>query len=570
MSLLTLTFIVSLLVSCYSTVIDVVTPSKTWIEIKRSNPYKSIKLSVMVKRQNIDQLQRTLFAVSTPSSDNYGKFLTLKEISDMIAPKTSAIESVKQWLASSMNNSIKNDSIISETKNCDILTITASIGKIEKLLKTKYFDYQSTFDPNLVVSRVKMGTFYHVPSNIAPFLDLIIPTHRFPVYSTITHTRDFKKHGPIAAPIPNYTPIDIRGLYQTGNTVGKAFNNSVSIGSFNHDFYEPNDLKNFWAKYNTTPCVVTDYPKDVTHAPAPEGEIDTQWISSMAQGIPMQVWYTGGVNIDNNFIQWSTNLLNSNNPPWIASVSTGGTEADFGDSFMSRFDQDLMALGVAGISVFFASGDFGAGGGCVGPQSFLPIYPATSPYVTGVGGVYGGTEGETPLGETAWLHGGGGFSNFNAIQSWQKDAVNNYLKNENDLPDSKKYNATGRGFPDISAASVNLMVENVGRVEPQSGTSCSAPISAGIFGLLNDLRKQNKMAPLGWLNPFIYSTFAKDPIAFNDCIKGWNSGCGAETKGFPASDGWDPVSGVGSPNYKVLVNHVIQTGLKTIRHIHGN
>ena len=38
---------------------------------------------------------------------------------------------------------------------------------------------------------------------------------------------------------------------------------------------------------------------------------------------------------------------------------------------------------------------------------------------------------------------------------------------------------------------------------------------------------------------------------FNDVTKGDNPGC--NTRGFPATKGWDPVTGFGSPDYAKLV-----------------
>lgn len=39
--------------------------------------------------------------------------------------------------------------------------------------------------------------------------------------------------------------------------------------------------------------------------------------------------------------------------------------------------------------------------------------------------------------------------------------------------------------------------------------------------------------------------------AFNDITNGTNPGCG--TVGFYAEPGWDPVTGVGTPNFEKLV-----------------
>ena len=48
----------------------------------------------------------------------------------------------------------------------------------------------------------------------------------------------------------------------------------------------------------------------------------------------------------------------------------------------------------------------------------------------------------------------------------------------------------------------------------------------------------------------IYSTtFAE---GFNDVINGTNPGCG--TLGFNATKGWDPVTGLGTPNFPSLLS----------------
>lgn len=54
----------------------------------------------------------------------------------------------------------------------------------------------------------------------------------------------------------------------------------------------------------------------------------------------------------------------------------------------------------------------------------------------------------------------------------------------------------------------------------------------------------------GFLNPFIYA----NPGAFRDITKGYNNGGGLPflKKGFYATAGWDPVTGVGTPLYPLL------------------
>lgn len=95
---------------------------------------------------------------------------------------------------------------------------------------------------------------------------------------------------------------------------------------------------------------------------------------------------------------------------------------------------------------------------------FVPNYPASSPFVTAVGGT--ATEDFFELGpevSSSFLVpfspklqmvnelSGGGFSNFFPMPSWQKAAVSQYLSVAQDLPNPSFYNATGRAYPDVSA-----------------------------------------------------------------------------------------------------------------------
>ena len=57
-----------------------------------------------------------------------------------------------------------------------------------------------------------------------------------------------------------------------------------------------------------------------------------------------------------------------------------------------------------------------------------------------------------------------------------------------------------------------------------------------IFSLINDYRLSQGFEPLGFLNPWLYGVGA---IAFNDITKGNNRG--AQSDGFFAGEGWDPV-----------------------------
>jgi tripeptidyl-peptidase-1 len=123
------------------------------------------------------------------------------------------------------------------------------------------------------------------------------------------------------------------------------------------------------------------------------------------------------------------------------------------------------------------------------------------------------------------------------------------------MPPKSYYNNKMRGFPDISAQSVNFPVVVNGNTQPVSGTSCASPTAGGVFGLLNDARLAAGKSSLGFLNPMLYANAG----ALNDVTLGIQGGCGSGTQkdGFPAKEGWDAVTGLGSPNYERLLEVVM-------------
>jgi len=129
------------------------------------------------------------------------------------------------------------------------------------------------------------------------------------------------------------------------------------------------------------------------------------------------------------------------------------------------------------------------------------------------------------------------------------------------MPPTCAFNATGRATPDASAlGDVHFQVVNGGSVISVGGTSASAPSFSGIMTLLNDLLLNKGKPTLGFLNPWIYQTAAANPNAFFDVTVGNNevSGCctGTQLGGFDCATGYDPVTGVGTPNYAVLATLV--------------
>lgn len=539
------------------------TYQEDWIQLVPTNQHHEIELMFLIKQQNVERLEQKLFEISTPYTDEYGHWLTLEEMNEMIAPKEESINKVKEWILSS-DDSITSDDIESVTLNGDILKWKTTIGKANLLLNCKYYDYlydnskmntkySETYD-RYIITRLDKNCDYDVPSDVAKHLDYITPTKRLPKVPDYKNVKELKQVG-----ADEVTPAVLKSLYKVGDAVGKASGNSEGIASFVRQYFSTKDLSTFWTDYDIQPDTVTKTDSADGDGDGLEALLDTQYISSIGELVPLQVWYNSGTFAD-AMVNWLTNVQASSTAPLLFSVSYGQPETDWGYSEVERLNTEFLKTTSLGITIFFASGDSGAGGGCNFDEPFEPEFPASCPYLTSVGGVQGGDANSNPIGERMWVDGGGGFSNVAGTQSWQSVAVANYFKEARKLPDSSQYNATGRGYPDISAQSVDFIIVSSFGKEAVDGTSCASPTAAGVFALLNDLRLQNSMSQLGYLNPFIYRIASNDSTAFNDVTSGYNKGCSALAQGFYAEAGWDPASGWGSPNYEVLSKYVLQTG----------
>ncbi|TFK41781.1 peptidase S8/S53 domain-containing protein [Crucibulum laeve] len=252
-------------------------------------------------------------------------------------------------------------------------------------------------------------------------------------------------------------------------------------------------------------------------------------------------------------------------PANVISTSYGYNEADLSPAYTARQCAEYAKLGLMGVTFVFSSGDSGVAGNgnlCLNPDGsqtvngtiFNPGFPATCPYITSVGATQikdgaGVTDPEISCEET--IATGGGFSNRFEMPSYQQQAVNNYLAKYKPDYSADIWNSTGisRGYPDISANGASYVVAVNGTFARVSGTSASGPVVASMLAMINDARIASGKGPIGFINPVLYSSSFSS--AFNDITTGGNLGCG--TAGFTTAPGWDPATGLGTPNFPKLL-----------------
>ncbi|HEV8268650.1 MAG TPA: S53 family peptidase [Thermoanaerobaculia bacterium] len=285
-----------------------------------------------------------------------------------------------------------------------------------------------------------------------------------------------------------------------------------------------------------------------------EVALDLDWSRAAAPNAPLAlVW---APNVDHGWVDVLARILDAPDAtrPSVLSISWGMPEDGFSTS--RRYDQVrqlFQSATLLGVTFVAASGDNGAPDEPPGTPYFdgqrHVDFPAILPEATAVGGtkLVPGPRGFT---ETVWNDGarggasGGGYSRFVKVPEWQKAAVEN------------RGGFTGRGVPDVSAVASpdpGLAVHVHGRWDAVGGTSVAAPIWAGFLAQVNAARAAGGKSRLGAANPALYAIAGKGS-PFRDVTSGDNSFGGVE--GFHADKGWDPVTGLGSPDVTKLVGRL--------------
>ncbi|KAG8220430.1 peptidase S8/S53 domain-containing protein [Butyriboletus roseoflavus] len=252
-------------------------------------------------------------------------------------------------------------------------------------------------------------------------------------------------------------------------------------------------------------------------------------------------------------------------PANVISTSYGYNEADLTVAYASRQCAEYGKLGLMGVTILYSSGDNGVAGNndlCLNPDGtqsangkiFNPSFPPTCPYVTSVGATQLSPGKAVVDGEDACeeiIYSSGGFSNYFAMPDYQEDTVSAYLTNTPPAYPSDIWNSTGksRAYPDISANGANYVVAIDGNFTLVYGTSAAAPVLGAMLAMVNDARIAMGKSTVGFINPVLYAANFSD--SFNDVTNGTNPGCG--TLGYNTSRGWDPVTGLGTPRFPVLL-----------------
>eukprot|EP01032_Pedospumella_encystans_P018131 gene18131-20647_t len=529
-------------------------------EITKKNRVQSDVLHRVVivrKQSNLEKLEEILLDVSDPASANYGHHLSKDNIAALTA-NPEAVDSITDFLVANNINDWN------ASRYDDYISAVGPVHVWERLFDTQFYEFEHALLPG---KRFIRCLKYSLPEYLSDHMEGVLNTVQFPDHHVgkRLHIESHKVSNKDTESTGTVTPALLNQVYNIASNTGNPLTNQAVFATTDQTF-SPSDLSIFQGAYNlpqeSIAANVGGHVADDACVndinDCMEANLDVQYIMAVAQNVPTTYYYygTGG----DVWLSWIESVADLANPPDVFTISYGSYEAAFSETYLQAFNVEAMKLGVAGTTLLAASGDDGVAGFYVrsGRLScdYYAMFPASSPYVTAVGGTMGPESGNTEVAcqssKGSQITTGGGFSNVYALPSWQATEVTNYIRsvvNSNSAP-LAGYDPTRRGYPDISVLANNYVVAADGLPYIVSGTPASSPVVAGMVSLVNSARRAAGNSTLGWLNPALY---AYAPLFVNDITSGDNKCLTANVpccpQGFTASTGWDPVTGLGSLDF---------------------
>ncbi|GAB7351680.1 hypothetical protein MBLNU459_g2275t1 [Dothideomycetes sp. NU459] len=571
-------------------------PAK-WSDLGAAPADHTIELRIALKQHQFQELERHLYEVSDPSHKRYGQHLTEHDVKKLIQPADNTLSLVHEWLA---DNGIETDELeYSPAK--DWIKVSLPVNHIENLLDTKYSVYRHE-DGSEIVRTPE----WSLPLHLHEHIDTIQPTNSFfrasPKAVSLQFDQPPQAGGNTATwnaqyySAPNVsavcnsssvTPTCLRTLYGTldyepqvagRNKMGLTdylgeTNNRSDTYLFLEQFRPEAKDAAYQFKFDVIKNGSTEQVSTAAELAAKtdvEGNLDVETMLGIGWPTPLIAYTVGGsppFKADNNtptdtnepYLDWLSYVLSTSDSDLAKVISTSydDDEQTVPLSYAYRACAEMAQLGARGVSLFFASGDNGVGssGSCVSNNgtnapTFLPEFPSSCPYITSVGATMDFNPEVVAYHSTGYA-GGGGFSDYFARPHYQDSVVPAYVKSLNGQF-APYYNASGRAYPDLAGQGSYFITVWNGTNKRVSGTSASTPLVSAIFALVNDALVASGRPTMGFLNPWLYKV---GHTAFTDITNGSAIGCSeiSTGKGFPAQQGWDAVTGFGTPVFPKIL-----------------
>ncbi|MFD6156415.1 S8 family serine peptidase [Nocardia sp. NPDC060256] len=334
------------------------------------------------------------------------------------------------------------------------------------------------------------------------------------------------------SPAVSYVPTQLATVYRfpTGDGSGQT----AAILEFGGGFFTADLSAYFTSAGLAAPNVTAVSVDGAVNRPGTDGAtiettLDIEVLGAMAPRAAQLVYFAP--NSEQGFIDAISRAVHATPTPTVVSISWGGPERSWSAQGRQAMDAAFSDGNALGVTVTAAAGDGGSGDG-VGDGADHVDYPASSPYVLGVGGTTlqldssGGVRSETVWNDGPSSATGGGVSTLYPVPVWQGNVG---------VPGS------GRGVPDVAADAdpqTGYRIYVNGTTQVVGGTSASAPLWAGLVCRLAQAlgRKQ------GLLQTALYqgATRGRAAPGFRDITTGTNGS-------YSAGPGWDACTGLGVP-----------------------
>ena len=564
-----------------------------------------ITLSFQMTPAQQSALSQLLLEQQEPGSPMYHQWLTPEQFAAQfgVSPHDSA--AVASWLTQ------QGFTINAISRGGQWISFAGTAAQVRQAFGTEIHTVQLNGETHLANL-----TAPSIPSALASMVSSIQGLHDFrprprnivrrvsPEYTSSTSGNHYLAPGDFYT-IYDVNPLLSSGINGTGITIavmGQVDLNLSDVATFRTASGLPANVPTV-KLYGTDPGAPSFKAGAPTTGDVDEAQLDVEWAGAVAPNASILF-----VNSTAAFTSL-TNAIDNNLAP-IISISYGDCETNFGSSINS-YNQLLEQAAAQGQTVVAPSGDSGAtdcDGGTNAQGSPIATatnglavdFPASSPYVTGVGGTTltegsvnywntanGANSGsaksyipETVWDDTSSTNGlsasGGGVSVAFAKPTWQTGTgvPNDYSR---DVPDvalaaspnhdgylicSENYNTGPLSIVDAGPSCQNgYRTSGSGALTVVGGTSASTPSFAGILALV----MQKTGAKLGNADPVIYALANGNHYnnVFHDVTVGSNSspctmgsiGCpSGGSIGYGAGIGYDLATGWGSVDAFNLAN----------------
>jgi kumamolisin len=388
-----------------------------------------------------------------------------------------------------------------------------------------------------------------VPAELAGVVTAVLGLDNRPQARPQFRTATARPEAASAAAVP-LTAVQVAELYQfpsgtdgTGQTIA-----IIELGGG----YTASDLNTYFSGLGlSTPSVSAVSVDGAQNSPGQQAdtevELDIEVAGAVAPQASQLVYFTP--NTDQGFIDAISDAVHASPTPTVISISWGQSEDQWSAQSRTAMDSAMADAAALGVTVCVAAGDNGSSDGAT-DGSVHCDFPASSPHALACGGTRLEGSSQTITAEVVWNDAtgggggngatGGGISDVFPLPSWQANAG---------VP-TPAGGSGGRGVPDVAGNAdpvTGYPIVSDGQQTVVGGTSAVAPLYAGLIARL----AQGTGKKFGLLQPLIYAGVqpAADVPGFNDITQG-NNGA------YSAGPGWDPCTGLGSPNGQALLKRL--------------